>query len=256
MSRQVKRNHIKDQSKGQGVSSIMPPKKATKPTQPKKDHSVSEDSDYELPDSLEGGEEEEEEDDPDSEEDEEEPAPPPRKKGRGNSRVERSADDDDDGYQSNSGRKVPKKQAFKKPQPVKQQPPKKQPARKPRVNGPKKPDYYGETVRKSRNEVISEEELPVMNMATKPKWIYCSYDLGFGHTMKFCKVRVTKDDEEQFDFDATQFTTKGAEDKVFKYNMKIETIYATHAALGHYINRLEAQKAKENGKSQEYEYDD
>lgn len=230
----------------------MPPKRVKQQQpQPRKAHSVSEDSDYDLPDTF----EEEEEEDEDEDMYEEESTPPPRKKGRGQSRMDRVDDEEDDGYVTPSpGRKIPKKApaAKKTPQPKQNPPPKKAPAKKNKVPSPKKPDYYGESGRKSRNEVISEEELPVMNVATKPQWIYCSYDLGSGHVMKMCRVRVTKEDDDQFDFDAIQYSTKNADGNVFKYNMKIETVYAQHAALTNYISRLEAK----NKKNEDFEYDE
>lgn len=228
----------------------MPPKKI-KPQPIRKAHSVSEESDYELNDTLEEESYEMQEEEEDQYEDEPAPAPSAaRKRGKAPSRADRE-EEEDEAYQPPS-RKVVKKPAFKKPVP--KQPPAKKPPppRKQRVQSPKKPDYYEQGARKSRNEVISEEELPVMNMATKPDWIYCTYDLGFGHIMKMCKVRVTKEDDNQFDFDALQCGTKGNDD--FKYNMKIEVCYAMHDALGDYIKRLEAAKNKDN--APDFDYDD
>lgn len=226
----------------------MPPKKATRQApariQARKPPPVSEESDYELADAFEDEEEDTEMETDTYDEEYEEERPPPKKRGRAQTRSPQTYEEEEDGYHPQPEvKRIPKKAPFKRPAPPSKAPAAKKPAvKKGKVPAPKKPAYYEESGRKTpRNEVISEEHHPVMNMSTKPEWIYCSYDLGHSTMLGMVRLRVNRE-PDPWDYDALQFSVanKDEEKEDYKFNLKIECVFALRDAVNHYCDRLES----------------
>lgn len=108
--------------------------------------------------------------------------------------------------------------------------PQSQPAPPPqRQNFGMKRQYYNanEDSRRSINEVISEDEVPMKVLAQNTrKYVYRTFSIGYNYKMRTARVRVTKNNESEdsFEFEALQFINTKDDGTEYPFNVNVNCI--------------------------------